>query len=352
MKRRDILIGGAALGLAPEAGAATREPEFDPARVESALERVDQRMASLATMDLSTSAPKTVLDTEIFASRARLARAAARTLYFTGAFMEFDEHERLHPGVQERMRRLQPEVDEAVDGLTSFIESLGPSDCRALQEAFRRDPDLATRVGEQLQQVAKDDGFGFSRRVDLRLAVADLGARIRTQNASLLLDPIAQKVRRIQANPKTDEERERVFAIRAGEKAFWEFQQRSAQAVATWDLIYANRAASYLGALPDTYPSPPEVTPQEKAQRLASADQTKRTGFIVMGIGAGTLALGGIFYLIGTTGATGFGTAAVVLGVTVGPLLLVIGLIILIVGLVNAGNAGNPVNDRNDKDTE
>jgi hypothetical protein len=333
MKRRDVLVGGAAVGLAPQAMARTSEPDFDPVVVEAALARIDMRMASLATMEVFPGIPKTSAESELLEARARVVRAASRTLYFTGAFMELEEHQRLHPGVQERMRRLQPEMDEAVDGMASYVESLSLAEHRALQDAFRRDPDLATRVGEQLHQVAKEDGFGFSRRVDLRLAVADFAARIRTQNASLVLDPIAEKVRRIQANPRTEAEQERLLTIRSGEQAFWDFQQRSARAVAAWDAVYANRPALYLGALDETYPTPAAPPPAKSAKERAG--EVMRTGGVIMGIGVGTAALGGILYLASSS----LHAVGIVLGVTVGPILLIAGIIVLIVGAVMSGNA-------------
>ena len=57
------------------------------------------------------------------------------------------------------------------------------------------------------------------------------------------------------------------------------------------------------------------------------------TGAVTMGFGAGSVTLGLIFYgLYAATSASGFLIPALVLGVTIGPILLLVGLIILIVG--------------------
>jgi len=333
MNRRELLVGGATLGFGTRSLAAGGEARFDPGAVEAALERIDARMAGLAKVDFSRLAPTSSAEAELQAMQNRVGRAAARTLYFTGAFMELEEHERLHPGVQDRIKRLAPEMDAAVDGVATLLESLTPADHRTLREALRQDPGLAESVGEELQRAAKEDGFGFVRRADLRLAVRDLAARMSVQNPALVIDPPVQKARRIQANPQTDAELERTLAIRAGEKAFWDFQRRSVQAVAQWDRIYAARPSQDLAALDEIYPPPREPTPEEKAEHTINA------GLIVMGIGAGSLLLGGIAYLISTAGASGFGYVAAVLGVTIGPLLLIAGLIVLIVGAVMSANA-------------
>jgi hypothetical protein len=337
MKRRDLLLGGAAsLGVASgEAGAATAPtPKFDAAAVEAMLAKIDHRMASFSEMDFAPRPPLNAEEEELFGTRTRVSRAALRTLYFTGAFMELEEHERLHPGVQARMARLQPEMDEAVDGMTTYLEKLTPEDHRKLQEELKRDPELSLRIGEQLQSVAKEDGMGFSRRMDLRVAIDDVTRRMTAQNPSLVFDPYVRKTRKIQANPGTIEERERAIQIRAGEKAFWDFQQRSAAHVLAWDEAYSTRPRIDLASLEHTYPdvdAPPlKDDPTEKPRKVM------RVGGYLMGAGFGTAALGGIFYLIGAAvgpaASGGFFTTALVLGVTIGPALLIAGLIVLIVG--------------------
>jgi hypothetical protein len=186
------------------------------------------------------------------------------------------------------------------------------------------------KVGQHLEEVAKEDGFGFGRRADLRLAVDDFSRRMQAQNPALVLDPIIRKTRKIQANPGTLEERERAFRIRAGEQAFWDFQQRTARYVATWDRTYANRPRIDLASLETNYPpmEPPREDPTASPKRLM------KIGGILMGAGLGTAALGGICYLIGasSTSLSGFDIPALILGVTVGPGLLVAGLIVLIIG--------------------
>jgi hypothetical protein len=333
VKRREFIIGGASAGLSATASAGTPAPRFEPEVMEAALGRIDQRMAWLAANELFPAAaaaggPRE----ELRAARERAIRSAARTLYFIGAFMELEEHQRFHPGVQLRMQRLRPEIAEAVDGMATILESLTPEEHRAIQEAFRDDPEIAERVGEELQSVAKEDGFGFTRRVDLRLAVADFASRMRVQHPALVLDPPVQKLRRLQEHLGTEAEEERRQAIRLGEKAYWELQGRARDAIAQWDVAYTGRPRLYLAALEGTYPANSEPTAGEHA------DGVIRGSLIAMGIGAGIGLLGLIFYL--ASGGTGFfGGAAVVLGITIGPLILLGGLIALIVGAIMKANA-------------
>ncbi len=345
MKRRDLLLGGAAsLGVATgEAQADTRvEPTFDPALVEAAIARIDKRMASFEGVDFLPRAAANTAEEELFASRNKVSRAAIRTLYFTGAFMELEEHQRLHPGVQARMARMQPEMDEAIGGMANYLEALTPEDHRRIQDELKKDPELSSRIGEQLNQVAKEDGMGFERRFDLRMAVDDVTKRMKAQNPSVLLDPYIQKTRKVQANPGTLEERERAVQVRAGEKAFWDFQQRNLKYVQKWDDVYATRPRIDLAQLDDTYNEPVDLADD----RTKKPAKLLRVGGYLMGAGLGSAALGGIFYLIGAATAmsgssSGFFIPALIFGVTIGPALLIAGLIVLIIGGIWYASAKN-----------
>jgi len=249
--------------------------------------------------------------------------------------MELDEHQRVHPGVQERMRRMQPEMDDAALGMTELLESLTPAEYRALKAELKRDPDAGLRIGELMQKVAEEDGMSFRRRVDLRLAVDDMVRRLRAQNPALVLDPFAKKARRIQEAGLSEVERERVARVQAGEQAFWDFHQRSQRHVAAWDDVYAQRPRVDLVAIDQTYPELDEH-PEDPT---AGAVKVQRVGGYLFGIGLGTTALGGIFYLISLGGpsVSGFAGPAIVLGITIGPALIVGGLVVLLVGSIMYG---------------
>jgi hypothetical protein len=341
MKRRELLFGGAAAMGASAAHAGTQNPGqpappvYDPESLEATLAKMDKRMAALSELDLRPPRATNPAEAELLEARVRVARAGIRSLYMLGVFTELEEHERAHPGIQARMKRMQPEMDEAVDGMATFLESLTPEDHKRLQKALKDDPGLGMRVGEQLEQVAKEDGFGFTRRANLRVGIDDFTRRMKTQNPSLVLDPLVRKTRKIQANPGTAKEREDLFASRMGEKAFWEFQQRAQRDIAAWDVIYLKRPRPDLLAL--------AAYPEEKAEppenpRLKAPKTVLKVGGIILGVGAGTELLGGLAYLLAqsaTSASSAYGTfnaIAVVLGVTVGPALIIGGLITLIVG--------------------
>lgn len=332
MNRRELLLGGAvALGTAEAAAATANGLRFDADAVEARLAMIDRRMAFFRNLDVAPRPPATTEEEVLFGTRNKIAQASVRSLYFMGAFMELPEHERAHPGVQARMARLQPEMDEAVDGMAGYLETLTPDDLRGLQEEFKRDPGLGMRIGERLQEVAAEDGLGFNRRADIRMAIDDLSRRMKSQHPSLVIEPYIQKTRKVQANPGTDLERERAFAVRAGEQAFWEFQERSRQYLAAWDTTYATRPRIDLASMEATYPEVDNGHPEDPTR---GAKKVLTVGGYLMGAGLASLAGGGIFYLISTLSGslTGFVAGALVLGTTIGPLLVLGGMVVLIVG--------------------
>ncbi len=332
MNRRELLLGGTvALGAAEAAAATATEIRFDADGVEKKLKQLDTRMGEFRGLDVSPRAPQTNEEAELFGKRNEVARASVRSLYFMGVFMDLPEHERAHPGVQARMARLQPEMDQAVDGMAGYLESLTPEDLRGIQNEFKKDPELGMKIGERLQQVAAEDGLGFSGRTSVRVAIDDLSRRMRAQNPALVIEPYIQKTRKVQANPGIDALRERELAVHVGEQAFWEFQQRNQKFVAAWDTTYATRPRIDLVAVEETYPELLSSHPEDPAR---GAKKVLTVGGYLMGAGLAALGAGGIFYMLSTLGSsmTPFIAGALVLGATVGPLLILGGMVVLIVG--------------------
>jgi hypothetical protein len=397
MNRRDFLKAGATgvLGAGGTPAEAAAKPIFDPDSVETHLERIDRRIAWLNQAPLTPRAAKSPEEARLFAERSRLARSAFRTFYFTGAFLNMPEETQMHPGVQERIARMQPDMDFAVNGVADMLENLHQDERKVIQKELRDQPELGRQIGGMFHTIAQEDGFQLTPRLDIRLAFADMTQRLKTQNPSLLIDPCLKKVRAIQANAERDAQREREATSKKAAGAFWELEQRLAGHVREWDRIYSVRPRTDLTRLESIYPggpwlaqaepvksandaaplSPPPPPPPEEAretpepppgeesaetpgpppnrppalephpdERVESQDRAQRpretmaTGGKIMGFGLGSVALGGVFYALAAVAGTGSGVGSVlvwpalVFGVTVGPILLAIGLIVVIVG--------------------
>lgn len=323
-----VLVGepGCASPQHPAPSSANISAHLDPAAADALLAKIDARMAWLDKASLPDDIlPLSTLPRAAEADAARtgaLVRKAVRTLYLTGRFLDMPEEMKVHPGVQARLRAMQPEMDDAVLGMTEHLERMTPEDHRRVQAYLKKDDLFAEHLARMLEKTASDDGLSFQRTFGVRSAALDLGQRMSAQSPALVIDPLVRKVRRIEAHPRTDAEQARVLAARIGEQAFWEHEQHVARLHEAWMMRLASA---------DTQAATAPAAPPHSSR----GKNVVTCGGIVMGFGAGSVVVGLIFAgLASATGTSSLLIPAVILGVTIGPILLVVGLIIVIVGAI------------------
>jgi hypothetical protein len=360
--RRDLLKLGAGVCLARSAAGcgpnARRDPasvadvaaKLDPAAADALLARIDKRMAWINeaslpedVLPLSRLSRDPAFDREL-AVNDPLIRKAVRTLYLTGRFLDLPDAMKVHPGMQSRLRDMQPEMDDAVLGMTERLERLTPDDHRRIQAHLKGDRLFGDRLAKVLERTASDDGLSFQRTFGVRTATLQASERMSAQSPALVTDPLVQKVRRIEAHPRADAEGARILAARMGEQAFWAHQERIALLRDAWAMRLGLEAAtaSTTGVGNAAASGTGQVDPEETDGGAAASSQhgstpgsrTMGTGAIVMGFGLGSVVVGLIFAgLASATSASGLLIPALIFGATIGPILLVVGLVIVIVGL-------------------
>ena len=287
------------------------------------------------------------------ASTGTLVRQSIRSLYLTGRFLDLPDTMKVHPGMQARLRAIQPEMDDAVLGMTARLERMTADDHRSVQTHLQKDDLFGERLARVLEKTASDDGLSFQRTFGVRSATLELSRRMAAQSPGLVLDPLVRKVRRIQAHPRSDAEQARVLAARVGEEAFWAHQERVALLAQAWETRLGSASAlatsSYSWPTPAApaptptghavYPGdydeafPPSSQPPPQTTMRGAGSRVMGTGGVIMGFGLGSVALGLILGgIAAATSASGFIIPALVLGVTIGPILLVAGLVVVIVG--------------------
>ena len=369
LDRRDALklaagavLVGAQADCAPARGPATAADvtelarRLDPAAADALLARIDRRMDALGNASL----PESVLPLRGVARDAEfdrtheemgaLVRKSVRTLYMTGQFLDMSDELKMHPAVQSRMWAMQGEMDEAVLGMTTHLERMTADDHRRVQTYLQDDPDFGERLAHVLEDTAVEDGLSRQRSLGVRSSILQLAGRMSAQSPGLVVDPLVSKVRRIQARPRDDAEDARRRAARVGEEAFWESQDRIAVLHQAWTarLGPTSPFATTAAAAPapsatggsswasDFGSTGPAATPTPSPKVPTAGERTVSTGGITMGFGLGSVALGAIF--AGIAAGTSSSSIALIgpalfFGVTLGPILLVVGLVIVIVGL-------------------
>jgi len=288
--------------------------------------------------------------------KTKLFRQAMRTLYVTGRFMDLPDEVKMHPDLQSRLWNAQPDMDEAVLGMTEVLESLRPEDHAAIQSTLRAQPDLMEGLASIMDATAKEDGLPVRRRAAVRTTTLSLADRMAKQAPNLVVDPYVRRVRRLQARPIPTTGAARAMAARLGEDAYWQQEQRLTDLAMRWQrhlaqtttVAPATQAGSAHAAAPASGPAAaPVVVPAAAPSADPSADpaatpaprkpgeSTIRVGGYMMGFGAGSIALGLIFAGLNSAfQADALLAGALIFGVTIGPILLIAGLIVLIVGQI------------------
>jgi hypothetical protein len=372
LRRRDVLkLAAAAAAAGAETACTPSRPgaspsvtdvasQLDPAAADAILAKLDARLAWIDQASLPddvlplSKIPRGPGFDEELARKRALVTKSIRSLYLTGRFLDMPDEMKVHPGVQSRLKAMQPEMDDAVLGMTDLLEQMTPADHRRVQNHLQKDELFGERLAATLERTARDDGLSFQRTFGLRSSILDLTRRMSAQSPGLVIDPVVSKVRRIEAHPRSDAEESRRLAARVGEQAFWAHQERLALLHDAWarrlgmqsavasagDVVPAPSASSAATAPPPPAPAPPpEPAPPPSTSNSTPGTRTMGTGGIIMGFGGGSAALGLLFAGISAaTSSSGFAIAALVLGVTIGPILLTIGLIVLIVGAVIHAN--------------
>jgi hypothetical protein len=219
-------------------------------------------------------------------------------------------------------------------GMTGMLEKATPEDFQRVQDQLRKDPLLGERIARWIEQPALDDGMPIERRFSTRASILQLADRMRAQSPALVTDPIVSKVRRIEAMPHSEAEQIRRLSARVGEEVFWKHQHHLAALHSGW----LAQVQSGQGTNSALYPPPGTVVTAPEAEK--PGDWSLSRGGIIMGFGGGSVLLG--LALVGLSNSAGTGAlfwSGLILGATIGPILLIIGLIFLIVGLVQRASA-------------
>jgi hypothetical protein len=160
----------------------------------------------------------------------QLFRKSLSSLYLVASFHDLPEEQRLHPGMQARMWRAMGDMDEAVFGTAQMLEELKPSERLELQKRLKDDPDLAMRIGEELDNSATEAGMSPERRLSIRALASHISWRLKNQSASVLCDEYVGKVRKVASRRGLTEETQRKIAAGAmSSGALWEEQARLAE---------------------------------------------------------------------------------------------------------------------------
>jgi hypothetical protein len=260
-------------------------------------------------------------------------RSSIRTLLLVGNFGKLPLKGQVHPWMQKRMLYSVPEVNYSVNASLDMLRNMSDETKEEIKSALTEDPDLGGRILETLDLEAKSVGISSSLRRQMRVMGTRITRRL-SHSPEMLIHEYIRKADKLLAAANSDEALEHLLKAQAGENNFSNRRNEAENAALYWSSMN----------IPDiSVGYNPIITEQED---IKSSDKKnnlkKRKGMGLLGIGSVLTAAGWLFIglAVATDGAlAAVGAIGVVLGVTVGPILILIALIILIIGAIKSGKA-------------
>lgn len=255
-------------------------------------------------------------------------RKLVSTLFITQSFRDLPPETQTHPAVQARVASRLDEVDDTVFALTNFLAAQTADERTQLRDALRKNPSAAMDLAEELDSRAATMGVTAARRHQLRQIMKQATFRLRTEAPGALIDEYTAKVQRLRGEDGRSA-LALALAQKLGEDQFWRYQQHLAQSV---DPGAAGPATPATRAAPPGTAQPPGTTPQQPVPAAPGrpGDTAIKAGAYMMGIGVVDFGLGALIVSNVSSGAL-FGIALVG-GITLGAILVAIGLLTLIIG--------------------
>ena len=366
MKRRDFLMGGVgalAAGVTGCAGIgqviAPNWPNITPLQMDRFLTSLDGSMNQITEnpeggrfLSEFQRQPPSAKDAQFF-------RQGMRSLLLAGNFGDLSVAGQVHPGVQKRLQYSAPEMDAAVSGATDQIKSLSPTERADMQSALREDSTFGDRVLETIDLEAAAVGASNRRQMQLHVMGKHIVERLK-HSSDMFINEYVTKCEKLTAVPGSVAETHRFMAARMGKTAFKARLKEAENAAQYWQRLeledipigyqlVAQEDTNAENGLGNPGKEKPQLQELPKKENIAVEGSThvkdywSKVGIRMLGIGAVTTAIGWVLIGIGGgpdaaletwagNGNSGVGALGVVPGITVGPIILLMGLATLLIG--------------------
>ena len=249
-----------------------------------------------------------------------LFRGSMKSLLIAGNFGSLSTTAQVHPDIQKRLCDNSANVEKDIDGLMQELKSLNEGDQLDIKKALNEDSELGDRVLEVLVSEAK--AIGASKRRIRRLKrIGKRQLKKIKQSPGSMIEKCTKKYDKVMSRFDSPEEMKKYMIANMGEEAFNKKLEEAEKGVQHWKekgvVETLNRGGKYLNnILSDNNNSDDEEKPSRGLKLLGIGAIMTASGWLLIAIGSGE----GILAILG-----------LIAGVTVGPILIIIALIMLIV---------------------
>jgi hypothetical protein len=254
-------------------------------------------------------------------------RSSLRSLLLIGNFGDLGIKGQAHPWMQKRMLHSAPEVNYSVTSSLDILRNMSEESREDVRSALIDDPDLGDRILETFDLEARSIGVPSARRRQMKVMGNRIVRRLR-HSPGMLIDEYVKKSEKFLTACNSDEALEHLFKTQAGEISYSTRRNEAESAALHWRGLN-------IPEIPVGYnPIISEQDDDQPSKENNHLKTKKRMG--LLGVGAILTALGWLFIAIsGSGGLEVFGILGVIMGVTVGPILILIALIIILIKAIS-----------------
>ena len=248
---------------------------------------------------------------------AQLFRGGMRSLLLIGNFGELSVEGQAHPGMQKRLKYSASELDSTLRKIIDKMNSMNTSDRADIKTALTEDDKLGDRVLEAIDFEAREVGAPQRRRMQLRFMGKRIIKRLK-QSPDMMIDEYVAKYEKIVSQPDSDEKMQKLMEGYMGKKAYQARLRNAKKAAKRWEKL-----------------KPQEIPIGYQLLKMPHEDEDPkddryRKGLRTLGVGGITTAAGLLLIAIDASYGVIF-WIGVVAGVTVGPIIMFVALIMLLV---------------------
>jgi hypothetical protein len=241
-------------------------------------------------------------------------RSSMRSLLLVGSFGALPIRGQVHPWMQKRMMYSDSEVDYSVNTSYSILRDMSEQSFEDIRKALADEPDLGSRILDTLDREAQDIGVASARRRQMKI----MGRRVirRMQHSpGMLVQEYVKKYEKLLQSSHSEETLDKLFKMQMEESEYSTLSREAEIASLHWKNSNIPDMPIAYGLMIDD-----KETDRSPERKPLKGGRLMGIGFVLTGVG---------WLLFGTN--TTASMIGLVLGVTIGPLLIIIALIMLIV---------------------
>ncbi len=247
-------------------------------------------------------------------------KSSLRSLLLIGNFGELSIKGQMHPWMQKRILYSAAEVNHSVATSFDILKDMSDDYKENIKSALIDNPGLGDSILETLNLEARAIGVPAARRRQMRIMGKRIVRRMR-HSPEMLIDEYVNKAEKLLLASNSDEALEQLLRMQMGENYSTRVSEAESAAI-QWEKLN-------IPEVPIGYN--PIINDQNTYE--ASRDLKTKKGLRLLGIGFILTAIGWLSFAIAD-----FNMFGAVIGITIGPILILAALIILLIRAVTSKN--------------